>query len=118
VRADLEAALHDSAKVVRIQAAKALGRPQLPQTAPALVGVLALHDEALASQVRLALHQLGRGAMPAFLKGAHSPDPWVRWHVFRIVAALHAVRGKSALFEGLADSDYAVAWMAARVGVT
>lgn len=114
VGADLEAALHDSTNMVRIQAAKALGRLQLLHTAPALVEVLTLHEETLASQVPLALHQLGRGAIPALLKGAHSPDPWVRWHVFRILEELHAVRGESALVEGLADSDHAVAWMAAR----
>lgn len=112
--ADLEQALRDPNQQVRRQAAKALGRLHLSQAAPALVNALETHDEGLASQVRLALLELGSEAIPALLAHTHAPDPWVRWHVLRIVGEPHDVRGVPALVEELADRDHAVAWMAAR----
>ena len=112
--ADLADALHDPVSAVRVQAAKALGRLRIPGTATALVGALRYHDEALASQVRQALLQLGPGAIPALTEAAHAPDVWVRWHVMRVLGELHDLRSLHPLVEALADEDYAVAWMAAR----
>ena len=112
--ADLADALPDPVSAVRVQAANALGRLRIPGTATALVGALRYHDEALASQVRQALLQLGPGAIPALTNAAHAPDVWVRWHVMRVLGELHDLRSLHPLVEALADEDYAVAWMAAR----
>lgn len=111
---DLIEALRDPLSAVRVQAARALGRLQVPQAASALVNALNYHDEALASQVRQTLLQLGPVAVPPLIAAARSPDAWVRWHALRALGELHDGRGLPALVEGLADSDYAVAWMAAR----
>jgi hypothetical protein len=111
---ELLATLRDGNPEVRIQGAKALGRLHLVSACPALVAALNAHDEALASQVRQALVQIGSPAVPDLLGAAHSPDPWVRWHALRALGALRDARCIPALVEALADSDHAVAWMAAR----
>jgi HEAT repeat protein len=111
---DLIAALRDENPAVRAQAAQALGHLHLVGACPALVASLNTHDEALAGQVRQALLQFGSPAVPDLLEAAHSPDPWVRWHALRALGDLRDARCISALVEALADSDLAVAWMAAR----
>jgi hypothetical protein len=112
--ADLVDALHDPVSAVRVQAAKALGQLRIPAAAPALVEALTYHDEALASQIRQALLEIGPSALPALVEAAPSPDAWVRWHVVHALGDLHDLRGLHPLVEALADADYAVAWMAAR----
>jgi|GEM_PF-497577 len=111
---DLIAALHDPSSAVCVQAAKALGRLHTPQVVSALVHALGKHDEALASQARVSLLQLGVSAEAPLLKAARSPDAWVRWHALRALGEFHDMRCMPALVEALADSDHAVAWMAAR----
>lgn len=111
--ADLAEALRDPTSAVRVQAAKALGRLRVPATTTALVGALRSHDEALASQVHQALLEPGMAAMPALIQASASPDAWVRWHALRILGELHDARCLRPLVDGLADTDYAVAWMAA-----
>ena len=111
---DVIAALRDESPEVRVQAARALGRLHLVSACQALVAALNTRDEALASQVRQALLQIGSKAVPALLEAVHSPDPWVRWHVLRALGDLRDARCIPALVEALADSDQAVAWMAAR----
>lgn len=111
---DLVEALRDPLSAVRVQASRALGRLHASQAASALVSALNYHDEVLASQVRQTLLQLGPVAVHPLIAAARSPDAWVRWHALRALGELHDGRGLPALVEGLADSDHAVAWMAAR----
>lgn len=110
----LIAALRDENSSVRVEAARALGRLHLVSACPALVAALHTHDEALASQVRQALLQFGSKATPALLEAAHSPDPWVRWHALRALGDVRDAQSIPTLVKMLADSDQAVAWMAAR----
>ncbi len=107
-------ALHDPLPEVQLQAAKALGHTHNPAAVPALLSLLQHADEQLSNQVFSSLAQLGPVAVPALIEGSTSRSPWMRWHCIRALGEIRDLRSLAVLVRALADTDHAVAWMAAK----
>jgi 6,7-dimethyl-8-ribityllumazine synthase len=107
-------ALHDPLPEVQLQAAKALGHTRNPAAVPALLSLLQHADEQLSNQVFSSLAQLGPVAVPALIEGSTSHSPWMRWHCIRALGEIRDQRALPVLVGALADTDHAVAWMAAK----
>lgn len=110
----LLAALEDSAPQVRLQAAKALGRVGDPKAIPALINALRGADEQMGSTIFSALVKLGPEAVPALLNASSSNSAWTRWHSIRALSESNDKRALPALVRALSDTDYSVAWIAAK----
>jgi HEAT repeat protein len=110
----LARALHDPVLAVQLQAIKALGRTHDPAAIPPLLETLHGANEQLGSQIAQALVNLGSLAVPALLKESNSHSAWVRWQCARVMGELCDLRTLPVLVRMLADSDYSVAWMAAK----
>ena len=96
VAGELERSLHDPERSVRLQAAKALRRIHLRQTAPALLEALNAHDETLAREIHLALLQLGRSPSDTAEGRPTSRSLGALARVPRLRGAARCARGASA----------------------
>lgn len=107
-------ALNDPVELVRLQAAKALGRTHDPAAVPALLRALHRDDEQLGSQIYLALVHLGAIAVPDLLTACTNSSAWIRWQCIRALGEICDPRALPVLVQALSDSDHSVAWMGAK----
>ncbi len=111
-------ALHDLVPAVQRESVKALGHTRNPAAVPALLSLLPNADEQLGGQICSALVRLGPAAVPALIESSTSSSPWMRWHCIRALGNMRDLRALPVLVRALADTDHAVAWMAAKGLVT
>ncbi len=107
-------ALHDPLPAVQRESVKALGHTGNPAAVPALLRLLQHADKQLGNQVFSSLARLGPIAVPALIEGSTSHSPWMRWHCIRALGNIRDQRALPVLVRALADTDHAVAWMAAK----
>ena len=107
-------ALHDPVPSVQRESVKALGRTGTAAAVPALFSLLQHADEQLAGQIFSSLVRLGPAAVPALIETSASNSQWIRWHCIRALGEIRDIRALSPLVRALADTDRAVAWMAAK----